>query len=119
MRRNKAKDFAEIKKLLDRLEASLKESTTKFLFSEESYTFLDVALLPQVERLFFFKKSDIGAITNFDFLNDYPCIEKWIKVIRSRAELQKAITDEEDFLRMIRDFVQTGKWGLKYPLAKI
>ena len=115
----KKKDFRAIAKLLKVLEAKLEESETKYLFNEKQYTFVDVALVVLVERLFFFKNSDIGPIVNYDFLDNLPNIEKWVAAIRSRKELQKAITNEVEFQNMIKDFLQSGKWGLKYPLAKL
>ena len=49
------KDLDSINLLLDILENALKDSATNFLFDEKAYGFVDVALVVQVERLFFMK----------------------------------------------------------------
>jgi glutathione S-transferase len=51
----KRRDFKAISGLLEIIEAELKKSTTPYLFSEDCYTFVDIALLVHAERLFFFK----------------------------------------------------------------
>ena len=131
----KERDFKQISKLLELLELNLSKSKTNYinnkkniillkiyllyLFSEETYTFVDIALVVLVQRLFFFKYSDLGQDSNYTILNNLPHIERWIKEIRSRPELQKAITNAEEYNIMIKDFLKTRVWGLKYPLAKI
>ena len=51
----KRRDFKAITGLLEIIEGELRKSTTPYLFSEDCYTFVDIALLVHVERLFFFK----------------------------------------------------------------
>ena len=90
-----------------------------YLFNEESYTFVDIALVVHVERLFFFRDSDLGKDSNFNILENLPNIETWIKAIRNKPELKKAITNEVEYNTMLRNFLKTRVWGLKFPLAKI
>jgi hypothetical protein len=61
----------------------------------------------------------MSTLVNFTFLDDFPELEKWVKNIRSKKLLKKGLTDEKAFNTMISEFCKNGKWGLKYPLAKM
>lgn len=115
----KRRDFKQIEHLLSILEDSLNDSPTEYLFGESHYTFVDIALMVHVERLFFFKNSKMGTIVNFNFLEDFPNVQKWVENLKARSELSRGLTDETQFTDMIKDFFKSGKWGLKYPLAKM
>ena len=92
----------------------------EFFFNEAKYTFVDLYMVPHVERIFFMELTNKGVPGGeFLELDKLPRLRRWCEVMHSQDELKEAYSRKDMFVAIIEEFKQTGKWGLKLPLPKL